>query len=313
MAAEQELLEELRPVAFGIAYRMLGSVASAEDCTQEALLRLHQALERGDRIASPRAYVSTIVTRLAIDELRSARVQRERYVGEWLPEPLLTGEDADPAHRVETTESLSFAFMLMLERLTPGQRAAFLLREAFDYSHREVAAVLETSEDNARQLVARARRHLGEEHARFAAPRERHDELVRRFFAAAEDGDTAALEALLSEDAVLRGDGGGKVPALARAIHGAARVARTLAAWSRTRLRVPGTILRQVEVNGGPGVYVQDDAGRVIGVMALEPAGDRIGMVGSVVNPDKLRHLGDVHDFGAWLRAGTKDVPGYPL
>ena len=314
MAAERELLEELRPVAFGIAYRMLGSVASAEDLTQEALLRVHEALARGERIASPRAYVSTVVTRLAIDELRSARAQRERYVGEWLPEPLLTGEDADPVHRVETTESLSFAFMLLLERLTPQQRAAFLLREAFGYSHREVAAVLETSEDNARQLVARARRHLGEDHARFAAPPERRDELVRRFFAAAEDGDTAALEALLSEDVVLRGDGGGKVPALARAFRGAARVARTLMAWSKVRLRVAGTTLRPAEVNGGPGVVVEDGAGRVVSVLALVPDGDRVAAVCSVVNPDKLRHLGEVHDFGAWLQAGLqKNVHGRPL
>src|SRR5262245_41999673 len=237
---------------------MLGSASEAEDVVQEALLRLHRALERGERIESPAAWTAAVVTRLSIDELRSARARRESYVGEWLPEPLVDEEAADPAARAQLSDSLSLAFLVMLESLSPEQRAAFLLREVFDYPYAEIAGVVGTSEANARQLAARARRHVEERRPRFEASREARAELADRFLTAARDGDLAGLEALLAEDVALHGDGGGKVPALARAIHGRARVARTLLAWIRAGRHLAGLTLRRADVNGQPGLIVVD-------------------------------------------------------
>jgi RNA polymerase sigma-70 factor (TIGR02957 family) len=294
-----ELLDELRPAAFAIAYRMLGSVAEAEDVVQEALLRLHGALERGERIESPRAYVSTIATRLSIDVLRSARVRRETYVGEWLPEPLVGDPSEDPARQTEMSDSLSLAFLVLLETLSPEQRAAFLLHDVFGYGYAEVAEIVGKSEDNARQLAARARRHVDERRPRFETSREQRDELTQRFFAAARDGEVEALEALLAEDVVLHGDGGGKVPALAGAVHGAQRVARTFAAWSRQAARIPGLTVRMVDVNGQPGVLSTDADGNVINVMTLDIAGGRVQAIRSIVNPDKLAHLGPTANWAA--------------
>ncbi len=300
-----ELLEELRPVAFAIAYRMLGSVAEAEDVVQEALLRLHRALEDGQRIESPRAYVATIATRLAIDELRSARARRETYPGDWLPEPLVTDPTADPARHVEMADSLSLAFLVLLERLSPEQRAVFLLHDVFDYGYGEIAEIVGKSEDNARQLAARARRHVEEGRTRFEASREQRDELARRFFAAVRDGDVEGLEALLAKDVVLHGDGGGKVPALARALHGSRRVARTLGAWIRQGARMPGAEIREAEVNGQPGALLLAGDGSLIGVWALDIAEGQVQGISSIVNPDKLRHLGAVGDMEALLRGQT--------
>jgi RNA polymerase sigma-70 factor (TIGR02957 family) len=297
--SEDELLRELRPVAFGIAYRMLGSVAEAEDVVQEALLRLHRVLEAGDRIESPRAYVATVATRLAIDQLRSARVRRESYVGEWLPEPIVT---EDTASQAEMADSLSMAFLVLLESLSPEQRAAFLLHDVFDYRYDEVAEIVGKSEDNARQLAARARKHVDERRPRFESTREQREELARRFFAAAREGDLGGLESLLAHDVVLRGDGGGKAPALARSLHGRSRVARTLRNWARQGARVPGIAMREVEVNGRPGLMVLDGEGRVVSVMAIEIAGGEVTAVSSIVNPDKLRHLGEVADVSALLK-----------
>ena len=298
------LLDELRAPAFGIAYRMLGSVTEAEDVVQEALLRVHGALERGERIVSPRAYVATIVTRLAIDELRSARARRERYVGEWLPEPVLDVPAAgDPQREAELADSLSLAFLVLLESLSPEQRAVLLLHDVFDYGYAEIARIIGKSEDNTRQLAARARRHVGRNRPRFATSAERRDELARRFFAAAEEGDLAGLEALLAHDVQLTGDGGGKAPALARSLRGRSRVARTVAAWVGRVVRLPGVSLRHVEINGGPGALLLDGEGRLIGVCALGFAGDRIASIGGIVNPDKLRHLGPVGDFASLLGA----------
>jgi RNA polymerase sigma-70 factor (TIGR02957 family) len=296
-----ELLDELRPVAFAIAYRMLGSVAEAEDVVQESLLRVHRALEAGERIASPRAYVATVATRLAIDELRSARARRETYVGEWLPEPLVARAADDPARQAETADSLSLAFLVLLESLTPEQRAVFLLRDVFDYGYDEIAAIVGKTEDNVRQLAARARRHLEERRPRFEASRAQREELARRFFAAVQEGDVGSLEALLAHDVVLRGDGGGKVPALARALHGRSRVARTLLAWGRQAARIGRVTVRQVDVNGQPGALLIDPDERLIGVMALEIAGGQIQAVASVVNPEKLVHIGPVSDVRALL------------
>jgi len=299
--ADERLLAELRPAALAIAYRMLGSVAEAEEVTQEALLRLSQALARGERIASPRAYLATVTTRLAIDELRSARARRETYVGDWLPEPLLTEPAEDPAARAELADSLSVAFLVLLESLTPEERAVLILHDVFDYGYGEVAEIVGKSVDNTRQLAVRARRHVEQRPHRFEGSSERREELGDRFFAAAGQGDLGALEALLARDVVLRGDGGGKVPALARALHGAERVAGTLANWNRQGARGGGQ-MRRATINGLPGALMLDAEGGVIGAMSLEIAGGEIVAVNSIVNPEKLRHLGPVGDMLALLR-----------
>ena len=200
MTDRERLLDELRPVSFAIAYRMLGSVSEAEDVMQEALLRLHQALEAGEQIASPRAFVATVTTRRAINELRSARARRERYVGEWLPEPIVTDGDDDPARHAEISDSLSLAMLVLLESLSPEQRAVLLLHDVFDYGYTEIAAIVGKSEDNVRQLATRARRHVEQRRPRFQTTREQRDELAARFFAAVEQGDLAGLEALLAHD-----------------------------------------------------------------------------------------------------------------
>ena len=298
---EQEL-NELRPAAFAIAYRMLGSVSEAEDVVQEALLRFHRALRDGDRIESPRAYVATIATRLAIDQLRSARARRESYVGDWLPEPLVADPDADPARQAEMADSLSLAFLVLLESLSPEQRAVLLLRDVFDYGYGEIAEIIGASEDNARQLASRARRHVEQRRPRFESSRAQRDELARRFFAAARDGDLGALESLLADDVVLQGDGGGKAPALARALHGRSRVARTLTAWIRVARRLPEASLTPTVVNGQPGAIWRDGDGRVISVMALDIADGYVQGIRSVVNPDKLQHLGPVADVEALMK-----------
>jgi RNA polymerase sigma-70 factor (ECF subfamily) len=295
MSAPQDsvLLEQLRATAFAIAYRMLGSVAEAEDVVQEALIRVHDALRGDVAIESPRAYTATVTTRLAIDQLRSARVRRETYVGDWLPEPIIGDAAADPARQADMADSLSLAFLVLLESLSAEQRAVLLLRDVFDYGYEEIAEIVGTSAVNARQLAVRARRHVEQRRPRFDVSRADRDELARRFFAAAQDGDLAALEALLAHDVVLRGDGGGKAPALARALHGRGRVARTLLAWTRQGAKA-GATLRLVDVNGQPGALVQDGSGRLISVMALDVADGQITGVCSIVNPDKLRHLGEV-------------------
>lgn len=286
-----QILEELRPRAFAVAYRMLGSVSEAEDIVQEALLRLHVTLQQGQRIESPRAYVSTVVTRLCIDQLRSARVRRESYVGEWLPEPLVDDRRSDPADHAEVADSLSLAFLVLLENLTPEQRAAFLLREVFDYPYEQIAAIIGTGEDNTRQLVSRARKHVDEGRPRFEASQQKRDHLAGSFLAAVSNGDLQALEELLAHDVVLHGDGGGRVRAITRPIHGRAKVARVLLAGMRAAKSFGGWSLRQVQVNGQPGAMASDAAGNLIAVMVLDIADDHIQALRSIVNPDKLRHL----------------------
>jgi RNA polymerase sigma-70 factor (TIGR02957 family) len=304
--SESELLDDLRPRAFAIAYRMLGSVTEAEDIVQEALLRVHQAIERGDQISSPRAYIATVVTRLAIDELRSARARRETYVGEWLPEPIAESPADDPAAQAEQADSLSLAFLVLLESLTPEQRAAFLLHDVFDYGFGEVAEIVGTSEQNARQLASRARRQVQEERPRFEPSAEQRERLAASFFAAAKRGDFAEIEALLAEDVELHGDGGGRAPAIRHPVFGRVRVAQMLASWWRLGLgKIQGLELRPIQVNGQPGVQYLSD-GKLMGVMSLDIADGQIHAIRSIVNPDKLRHLGmpvgDANELFARLR-----------
>src|SRR5215216_788465 len=232
----------------------------------------------------------------------SPRARRERYVGEWLPEPIVTEGLDDPARHAETADSLSLAMLVLLESLSPEQRAVLLLHDMFGYGYPEIAAIVGKSEDNARQLATRARRHVAQRRPRFQTTREQRDELARRFFAAAEQGDLAGLKTLLAHDVELTGDGGGKVPALARSLRGRNRVARTLINWIRLAARLPGASLRPVEVNGGPGALFLDGQQRLISVLALDIAGGQITSISSVVNPDKLTHLGPVADFRSLLR-----------
>jgi RNA polymerase sigma-70 factor (TIGR02957 family) len=297
-AAHEEVLEQVRSTSFAIAYRMLGSVAEAEDVVQEALVRVLRALREGTRIQSPRAYAATVTTRLAIDELRSARARREHYVGEWLPEPLLEEPATDPAERAELADSLSLALLVVLESLSPEQRAVLLLHDVFDYGYGEIAEIVGKTEDNVRQLAVRARRHVEERRPRFDSSREQRAELARRFFSAAQDGQLEALEALLAEDVTLHGDGGGKVPALARALEGRHRVAQTVVAWTRFIWRVaPGATIRPADVNGQPGALLLDGDERLMGVWALDIADGQVRSLRSIINPDKLRHLGPLTEL----------------
>jgi RNA polymerase sigma-70 factor (ECF subfamily) len=301
MEATAELIDELRPRAFAIAYRMLGSVSEAEDVVQEALLRVHQALQR-ERITSPRAYIATVVTRLAIDELRSARMRRETYVGEWLPEPIAAGPADDPAAQAEQADSLSLAFLVLLESLTPEQRAAFLLHDVFDYGYGEVAEIIGTSEQNARQLSSRARRHVQERRPRFEPSSEQRERLAEGFFAAFEQGDFEALEALLAEDVELHGDGGGKVPAIKQPIFGRVKAAQAMRGWWRVGDLLGGIRLRQLTVNGQPGAALLDPDDRIVGVLSLDIVEGKVTTIRSVVNPEKIDHLGPIADTRELIR-----------
>jgi RNA polymerase sigma-70 factor, ECF subfamily len=297
---ESTLLTDLRPLVFSIAYRMTGSVAEAEDIAQETLLRAHRELADGTQIASPKAFVTAIATRLSIDHLRSARVRREAYVGPWLPEPVLTAAGADPSvdlpASAEMADDLSMAFLVVLERLTPVERAVFLLREAFDYTFAEIAEVVGKTPDNCRQIAARARRHVITERPRFEPSRAARESLARRFLRAAQEGDMEGLVAMLADDAVLTGDGGGKATAFPEPLVGGQRVARALRAFFAVGRRVEGLTVELVEVNGMPGWIAREADGAVIVVMALDIVGDQVTGIRSVVNPDKLGHLGPVSD-----------------
>jgi RNA polymerase sigma-70 factor (TIGR02957 family) len=292
---ETELLDDLRPRTFAIAYRMLGSVSEAEDVVQDALLRIHNTIEQGEEISSPRAYAATIATRLAIDELRSARARRESYVGEWLPEPIAAPEE-DPAAQAEQADSLSLAFLVLLESLTPEQRAAFLLHDVFDYDYGKVAEIVGTSEQNARQLASRARRHVQDGRPRFEPSSEERERLAAGFFAAVEDGDFEALEGLLAEDVELHGDGGGVAPAIRHPVFGRARTVQLLGNWGRIAERIGGIRIRRVVINGQPGAEFLDADGKLINVLALDIAEGKIRTIRSVVNPEKLGHLGPLAD-----------------
>jgi len=286
-----ETYEELRPLMFSIAYRMVGSVTDAEDIVQEAMLRFHRESLEGTVIESPKAYLSAITTRLSIDHLRSARVRRESYVGPWLPEPLVTDESDDVALHAETADSLSLAFLVLLESLSPVERAVFLLREVFEYDYDEISSIVGKSEDNCRQLAVRARRQLEEKKPRFEASRRRRDELAARFFAAASQGDTEGLIGLLAADVVAYADGGGKATAFPRPVFGRDRVARLLSGSRERAERLRVTSFRLAEVNGQPGALFFDPEGGVVLVISVDIADDQVQTVRAVSNPEKLRHL----------------------
>lgn len=296
MEPSDELYSQLRPLVFAVAYRMLGSLTEAEDIVQETLLRLHVAAERED-IRSFEAYATTLATRLSIDYLRSARVRRERYFGSWLPEPLVGDALPDAAAHAETADSLSMAFLVLLETLTPVERAAFLLREVFSYEYAEIAEIVGRTEVNCRQLVSRARAHVDQRRPRFEASRKQRDALASRFFAACEDGDLPSLIDLLAADAVFTGDGGGKVPpgaAISQPVFGREGVARLMVSFVR---RLRGLHLSPTQVNGQPGALLLDPSGRLIAVLSVDIADGAIQGVRSIINPEKLGHLGPIADL----------------
>ena len=292
-----EQFEELRPLLFAIAYRILGSVAEAEDAVQETWLRYESSTTLP---TSTKAFLSAVVTRVAIDVLRSARIRREEYVGQWFPEPLLTDPYEDPARSAELADSVSMAALLLLERLTPLERAVFVLREVFGFGFPEVALAVGRSEAACRQLAVRARRHMDLGRPRFEADRRAREQLAARFFDALRDGDVDGLRELLAADVQMVGDGGGKAPAFARAVIGADKVARVLALNFPVLAQVDARIEPR-EVNGQPGAILRDRDGKVAGTLTLEVLGGQIQTIRSVVNPDKLRHLGPVAD--AWALA----------
>jgi RNA polymerase sigma-70 factor, ECF subfamily len=303
--------ESLRTTLFSLAYRMLGSVSEAEDIVQEAFLRQQRALSQGAEIDSPKAFLSAVVTRLSIDHLRSARARREVYVGEWLPEPLLTDDDPklDPADHAEQADSLSLAFLVLLEQLTPVERAVFLLHDVFGYGYDEIAETVGKSEQNCRQLATRARRRVEEQKPRFEASREERERLATRFFAAVSDGDMEALVGMLAADVVVYGDGGGKAPSWPRPIFGRDRVSRLFAGWGR-QLADTGISLQLHEVNGQPGAVMLDPQQRIINVFSLDIADGVVQTIRSVINPDKLGHLGPLADVRALLRQQREQPPG---
>jgi len=291
---------EYRPLMFSIAYRMTGSISDAEDIVQEAFLRLTRVLRDGASIDSPKAYLATAATRLAISHLRSARVRRESYVGAWLPEPLMTGSEPDPAERAEMSDSLSMAFLVLMESLTPTERAVFLLHEVFGYDYKEIADITGKSEPNCRQIFARARHHVDERKPRYETSRAQREEVARQFFEAAGGGDLGALLELLAPDVTMVGDGGGKAWAGLRPVHGRQQVARFMLGLARRGPKM-GARLELAWVNGQPGAVTHDAEGRVINVFALDIADGLVQTVRSVINPDKLHHLGPVSDVA--LRA----------
>jgi RNA polymerase sigma-70 factor, ECF subfamily len=283
--------EELRPLLFSIAYRMLGSVSDAEDVVQEAFLRAERAEAEGTRIESRKAFLTTVTTRLAIDELRSARARRETYVGPWLPEPLLTSTEPDAAEHAEMADSLSMSFLVLLETLSPIERAVFLLREVFDYGYDEIAEIVGKSEANCRQILTRARKRIDEGKPRFEADRRQQEELARRFLEAFEGGDVDGFVELLAEDAVFVGDGGAEGRGISRPVHGKRGVGRLLASFLPPFQAAAGSV-RFGEVNGQPGALFLDAEDRLVNVFAFEIAEGAIQAVRSVINPDKLGHLG---------------------
>jgi RNA polymerase sigma-70 factor, ECF subfamily len=293
-----EEFERLRPLLFAIAYRILGSVSEAEDAVQETWLRYAATPAEP---SSAKAFLSAVVTRISIDVLRSARVRREEYVGPWFPEPLLTDPYSDPERSAELANSVSTAALLLLERLSPLERAVFVLREVFAFDFGEIASAVGRSEAACRQLAVRARRHMNEGRPRFETDRHEREELAGRFFDAFRKGDIGGLQELLAADVQLVADAGGKAPALPRSIIGAQKVARVLASVSPRLARIDVTVEPR-EVNGQPGAIFRDRDGRVLTTVTLDVLDGQIQMIRSVTNPDKLGHVGPVADARAVAR-----------
>jgi RNA polymerase sigma-70 factor (ECF subfamily) len=298
--------EELRPLLFSISYRILGSVSEAEDAVQETWLR-YQATPA--QPVSVKAFLSAAVTRVSIDVLRSARVRREEYPGPWFPEPLLTDPYDDPERSAELADSVSTAALLLLERLTPLERAVFVLREVFGFAFPEIAPAVGRSEAACRQLAVRARRHVDAGRPRFEADRKEREKLAARFFGALREGDVAGLQELLAADVEMAGDGGGKAPSLAKSIAGAEKAARVLTSVF-PRLVTTGVTPEPCEVNGQPGAVFRDRDGKVLLTMTLDIVDGQIYAIRSVNNPDKLRHLGPVAD--AWAAAREMNLARRP-
>lgn len=306
--------QDLRPLLFSIAYRMLGTVSDAEDIVQEAFVRYQRALDEGVVVESTKAYLSAVTTRLALDQLKSARVRRETYVGMWLPEPLLADPMPDAAAHAELADSLSMAFLVVLETLSPVERAVFLLREVFDFGYDEIADMVGKTADNCRQLLVRAKKRVDERRPRFEASREQRAVLAEKFFAAVQLGDVAGLQQLLAADVTFAGDGGGKAPATARVVAGVDKVSRLLLSLMQQAIDY-GITMRAVEVNGQPGAIFMTPGGLISNIVCLDIADGQVQAIHGVVNPDKLRHLGPVADLRALvhqLRAGGGELPELP-
>ncbi|WP_418607435.1 RNA polymerase sigma-70 factor [Georgenia sp. SUBG003] len=300
--ARAEEFEQLRPLLFAIAYRILGSVGEAEDAVQETWLRYESS---STTPVSTKAFLSAVVTRISIDVLRSARSRRERYVGQWFPEPLVTDPYQDPARSAELADSVSMAALLLLERLSPLERAVFVLREVFAFSFPEVAAAVGRSEPACRQLAVRARRHMDAGRPRFEADRQAREELAARFFDALREGDVESLRELLAADVQMVGDSGGKAPQWGAGVLGAGNVARVLAATMPWFARIGG-VVEALNLNGQPGAIFRDRDGNVVSTITLDVLDGQITAIRAVLNPDKLGHLGPVADGWAVYRAAQR-------
>jgi len=296
-----EEFEQLRSLLFAIAYRILGSVSEAEDAVQETWLRYEASPTQP---TSTKAFLSAVVTRISIDVLRSARVRREEYVGTWFPEPLLTDPYEDPERAAELADSLSTAALLLLERLSPLERAVFVLRDVFGFSFPEIASAVGRSEAACRQLAVRARRHMDAGKPRFEADRREREELAERFFDAFREGDVDRLRELLAADVQMVGDSGGQAPQW-KDIIGADNVSRVLAALFAPFARIGGVVERHA-VNGQPGAIFRDRDGKVVNTLALDVLDGQIQTIRAVINPDKLRHVGPVADAWAVIREANK-------
>ena len=301
MTREEEFTE-LRPMLFAIAYRILGSVSEAEDAVQEAWLRF-QTTPTEPR--STKSFLSAVVTRIAIDVLRSARVRRESYVGNWFPEPLVDDPYDDPERAAELADSVSMASLLLLERLSPLERAVFVLRDVFAFDFRDIATAVGRSEDACRQLAVRARRHMEAGRPRFEADRREREELAGRFFDAIREGEVEGLRELLAADVQLVSDSGGKAPQWGRGAFGAENVARLLAAFLPLLEKIEVTIEQHV-LNGQPGAIFRDREGRVLNTWTVDVLDGRIQAIRTVLNPEKLGHVGPVADAWAVLHEASE-------
>ncbi|WP_214318767.1 RNA polymerase sigma-70 factor [Nonomuraea sediminis] len=297
-----EEFEDLRPLLFSIAYRILGSVSEAEDAVQESWLRYQTTPTQP---ASAKSFLSAVVTRISIDVLRSARVRREEYVGPWFPEPLLADPYEDPARSAELADSLSMAALLLLERLSPLERAVFVLREVFGFGFPEIATTVDRSEAACRQLAARARRHMDAGRPRFEADRREREELAERFFVAFKQGDVDGLQELLAADVHLVSDSGGKAPQWGKGIFGAENVSRAIAALVSPFAQIGG-VVEPHQVNGQPGAIFRDRDGKVINTWTLDIVDGQIQTIRTVINPDKLEHVGQVADAWTVVRETTQ-------